>query len=105
MGLSLDTYLDLTPFQFVEAYHSFMERIAKEREWHELKDWQIARWQVWRTLCPPNDKKEYSVMDVLELPGDKDAEDKKKAEAQGEESSRGRFEALKNKFSRSGQSQ
>lgn len=96
MGLSLETYLDLTPFQFSEVYKRFLERIEKEREWQELKDWQIARWQVWRTLCPPNDKKEYSVMDILELPGDKEA--KERAEGKTELSSRERYEALKRKF-------
>jgi hypothetical protein len=101
MGLSLDTYLDLTPFQFSEAYKRFLERVGKEREWQELKDWQIARWQVWRTLCPPNDKKEYSVMDILELPGDREAKDQAKAQENAEhgESSRERFEALKYRFS------
>jgi hypothetical protein len=96
MGLSLETYLDLTPFQFSEVYKRFLERIEKEREWQELKDWQIARWQVWRTLCPPNDKKEYSVLDMLELPGDREAKEKEKEKT--EPSSRDRYEALKQRF-------
>lgn len=84
----------------MQVYKRFVEKIEKEREWQELKDWQIARWQVWRTLCPPNDKKEVSVMDVLELPGDKQAKEKAKAEEKAEqgESSRDRYEALKKRF-------
>jgi len=34
--------------------------------------WETARWQVWRTLCPP-DKKEMSVRDLIEFPWEKEA--------------------------------
>jgi len=31
---------------------------------------EVARWQVWRTLCPPN-KKQISLTDLLEFPEEK----------------------------------
>lgn len=70
MGMSVDTYLSLTPYQFQKAYALFIDKVNKEREQEELTAWQVARWQVWRTLCPPPGK-QLSVIDLIELPGDK----------------------------------
>jgi hypothetical protein len=71
MGMSLDTYLGLTPSQFQRAYELYLEKIKSDREHAENVAWQVARWQVFRTLCPP-DKKKISVFDLIELPGDKE---------------------------------
>jgi hypothetical protein len=70
MGMSYETYLSLTPYQFQKAYINFIDKINKDREQAELTAWQVARWQVWRTLCPPVGK-EISMLDLIELPGDK----------------------------------
>ena len=70
MGMSYESYLQLTPYQFRRAYELFIDKVQKERDQAELNAWQVARWQVWRTLCPPQGK-QISVMDLIELPGDK----------------------------------
>jgi len=70
MGMSLETYLGLTPSQFQRAYELYLEKIKSDREHAENVAWQVARWQVFRTLCPPA-KKQISVFDLIELPGDK----------------------------------
>lgn len=69
MGMSLDSYLGLTPSQFQRAYELYLEKIKSDREHAENVAWQVGRWQVFRTLCPP-DKKRISVFDLIELPGD-----------------------------------
>jgi len=69
MGMSYETFVSLTPYQFQRANQLYIEKIQKEREQADLTAWQVARWQVWRTLCPP-DLKKISVMDLIELPGD-----------------------------------
>ena len=69
MGMSYETFLALTPYQFRRAYELFIEKTYKDRDQAELNAWQVARWQVWRTLCPPEGK-QISVMDLIELPGD-----------------------------------
>jgi len=76
MGMSYESYLSLTPYQFRKAYELFLDKISKEREQSELTAWQVARWQVWRTLCPPEGK-QISVLDLIELPGDKRKEEPK----------------------------
>lgn len=70
MGMQLETLLQLTPYQFSAAYEKFIEQRHTDRESAETTQWRIARWQVWRQLCPPN-KKTLSQTDLLELPGDK----------------------------------
>lgn len=99
MRMPLQDFLELTPGQFSEAYHAFRELREAERWQSELQAWQVARWQVWRTLAPP-DKKEISVMDLIELPGDeqiKAASQERKSVAGP--SSRERFEQLAKKWS------
>ncbi len=70
MGMSLETFLMLTPDQFMLAYEAFRERIRAEAEHSEQLAWNVARWQVWRAMCPPEGKKQLSVFDLLTLPGD-----------------------------------
>lgn len=67
--MNYETYCSLTPTQFQEAYRVFLKKTAKDRDQAELVAWQVARWQVWRSLCPP-DLKKMSVLDLLQLPGD-----------------------------------
>jgi len=99
MGLDLETYLSLTPFEFQEVYKSFTEKTVSDREWEEIKDMRVARWQVFRTLCPPQQKK-VSVYDLVELPGDKEIKERIKAkeQAQTQGSTPERYEELKEKW-------
>jgi hypothetical protein len=69
MGMSMESYLSLTPSQFQRAYELYLEKIKSDRDHAENVAWQVARWQVFRTLCPPQ-KKKISVFDLIELPGD-----------------------------------
>ena len=71
MGLGLDDFLNLTPFEFEAIQSAYFEKIVADREWEENLQWQVARWQVWRNMCPP-DKKQLSVIDLIELPGDEE---------------------------------
>ena len=54
MGLGLEDFLNLTPFEFNEAHTAFMEKLKADREWQYSAMMQTARWQVFRTLCPPD---------------------------------------------------
>jgi hypothetical protein len=90
MGLSYEDYLSLTPYQFAEAYRRFIEKTNKDREQAELTAWQVARWQVWRTLCPPETKGPISVVDLLELTGDKPQKPKQKELTKEEQEERAR---------------
>jgi len=69
MGMSVEDYLALTPSQFAGAYKLFLEKIESDRNHAEMLSWQVARWHVFRSLCPP-DKKKITVFDLLQLPGD-----------------------------------
>ncbi len=99
MGLSLETYLDLTPFEFREAHRRFIERIEKDREASELNEWRRTRWLAWVTGNFDRNKAQ-SEFDILELPHDNElrAALEKKKHGESEASSRERFEALKNKW-------
>jgi hypothetical protein len=88
MGMSLETFLGLTPHQFRIARTRFFERISKERQQAELTAWQVARWQVFRTLCPPTEK-QIRITDLVKLPGDEGFETPKPPESTKE-----RFEKL-----------
>ncbi|PKQ69398.1 hypothetical protein BZG01_00220 [Labilibaculum manganireducens] len=96
MGLSLESFLSLTPFEFQEAYMCFLKRQINDREWEYLKSMRVARWQIWRTLCPPKSK-QISLMDLVELPGDKEALEQLKDTK--EVSTQERFEELNKKWS------
>lgn len=69
MGMSVEDYLALTPSQFAGAYKRFLEKVESDRSHTEMLSWQVARWQVFRTLCPPR-KQKITVFDLLQLPGD-----------------------------------
>jgi hypothetical protein len=92
MGMSLETFLGLTPHQFHAARIKFIERVRKEREQAELTAWQVARWQLFRTLCPPKEK-QIRITDLIKLPGDEGYEKTKTAESTSE-----RFNQLAKKW-------
>ena len=94
MGMSYETYLRLTPLQFQAAYDAFLLKVSADREADELLSYNVARWTVWRTMCPPT-KKRISVMDLISLPGDKEYKKSKKQKP----ASRLRFEKLKKRWS------
>jgi hypothetical protein len=94
MGMSLDSFLMLTPDQFEIAYNNWLELKVSERKASDLQAWQIARWQVWRTLCPP-EKKEISPLDLIMLPGDETVIKEQNKKTQ---STRERFEELGEKW-------
>ena len=91
--MSYETFMQLSPEQFNEAYEAWRILVNAEREHRELTAYRVARWQVWRTLAPP-DKKEISVLDLIELPGDEAG----KQEQKKTESTRQRFDELAEKW-------
>ncbi len=99
MGMGMETFLSLTPGQFADSYNEFREAEKERREADSLVQWQTARWQVWRTLCPPQGKK-LSQFDLLDLPGDNEIKEaaKKKRKRNRPERDPERFRALKNKW-------
>ena len=74
--MSYETYLELTPGQFRGAYKAFIDKVNSDRQHAENTSWQVARWQVWRTMCPPQ-QKQISVFDLIKLPGDEQFKTKK----------------------------
>jgi len=97
MGMSLETYLGLTPSQFQRAYELYLEKIKSDREHSETVAWQVARWQVWRTLCPPK-KKKISVFDLIKLPGDEQFKKAKKKTEGSPVKDEKRFAAIADKW-------
>ena len=95
MGMSLEDYLGLTPYQFGKAYELFIQRIKRDREYTTNEMWQVARWQVFRMLCPPKQKR-ITIFDLIELPGDADL--KKLKEANEPKKDQDRFRKLKDKW-------
>ncbi len=93
MGMSFESFMNLTPGQFQEAYNAFRIKVEAGREASELLSWQVARWQAWRTLCPPKGKS-LSVLDMIELPGDEKLKKAKKAKPSTEQ----RFKQLAAKW-------
>jgi hypothetical protein len=59
LGICLDDFLDISPTEFMAIHDKWLER-EKLREQNE---WVRARWQVFKTLCPP-DKKQINVFDI-----------------------------------------
>lgn len=96
MGMSYESYLSLTPSQFQGAYNRFLKKTTSDREHAENVAWQVARWQVWRTLCPPEQKK-ISVFDLIELSGDAQLIAKQKNQEIQEKDEK-RFKALAEKW-------
>lgn len=81
MGLGLDSFLDLTPFEWMGIKCKYLEQKDKDRQ----MDWEIARWTVFKIACPPQPKTKgqlFSVKDFIVFPWE---EDEKKAEITNEE--------------------
>lgn len=97
MGLSLETYLALTPFEFAAAYQRFIERVEKDRESRELGEWRRTRWLAWSTGNYDRNKVQ-SELDILELPHDAELIAAREAKEKAEASNEPRYEALKNKW-------
>ncbi|RKE02304.1 hypothetical protein [Marinifilum flexuosum] len=95
MGLSLETFLSLTPFEFQECYSAYLKKLNNDREWEYLKSMRVARRQVFRTLCPPPGK-QISEFDLWELPGDNEIKDHQNEKTGG--STKERYEELKEKW-------
>lgn len=82
MGMGLETYLQLTPEETLDAYNAWMKQKNDEFSEKSLLQWRIARWQSWVALYPPKLKRA-SEFDILELRGDdelKEAIKKRKEE-------------------------
>ena len=86
--MSLETFLDLSPIEFSEAYESFldMERLREQNAWNR------ARWSIFKSLCPP-EKKMINIFDIELFEWDKKGEEIKTTP-----STRERFEEMKNKM-------
>lgn len=99
MGLDLESFLSLTPYEFQAVHTAFIKKTQSDRDWEEIKDLRVARWQVLKMLCRPQ-KKEISVYDLIELPGDKEQKERMKAadREQRKKSTPERFAELKNKW-------
>ncbi len=89
MGLSLDTFLGLTPQQFELAYEKFIERIEAD----DIQAERRARLVAFRTVCPPEGKT-LSVYDFWYIKGD----ELMKQAAKPKPSKRNRFEELNKKW-------
>ncbi len=89
MAMRLDDFLDLTPGEFQDAYTSFLE--AEQSKFRT--NWEIARWQVFQTLCPPN-KKQIAITDLAKFPWEKENKNTTKIKPSTPE----RFNKLKEKF-------
>ncbi len=76
MGLGLETFLDLTPFEFEAAHRRYIEKIERDREAELYQKMLVARLQLFRQLCPPVGK-QIRITDLWELPGE--AEERKAA--------------------------
>jgi len=94
MGLSRPDWLALTPKQ----YTIFRDAWYRKSSVKEHETWEVARWQVFRTLCPPK-KQQISIMDLIEFPWEK--EEKKEQERErkkGRANSKERFDNLKERW-------
>ncbi len=49
MGLGLDDFLDLTPFEFIAVKNRYLEQQYEQKK----EQWEMTRWQVFRNICPP----------------------------------------------------
>ena len=88
MGLSRPDWLALTPKQ----YTIFRDAWYRKSSAREHETWEVARWQVFRTLCPPA-KKQISITDLIEFPWEK-----QEAAKPTKESSTERFDNLKERW-------
>ncbi|PTN08039.1 hypothetical protein C8N47_11179 [Mangrovibacterium marinum] len=99
--MSLETFLGLTPDQTISAWHLWKKQKEEDSKRTDLTAWQIARWQSWVNLYPP-EMKEASQFDILKLEGDDELKEylKKKKEQVGNKPERDerRFRALAKKW-------
>jgi hypothetical protein len=86
MGLALEDFLRLTPFEFSATYKHWL----KHNEHQERMEWERARWSVFKAMTPPN-KKQITMLDLIEFPWEKEIVKKT-------QSSKERFEQLKKKW-------
>lgn len=63
LGLSRADWIALTPQQ----YSLFRESHYRRQQRDERERWELARWQVFRTLCPPSGKR-ISLKDIITFP-------------------------------------
>jgi hypothetical protein len=76
--MSRDDFLSLRPDEFEYLYRHYQETDIQRREESYRMQWESARWQVFRTLCPP-DKKQITVYDLIEFPWEKEEIEKQKS--------------------------
>lgn len=88
MGLGLEDFLSLTPFEFAEAWQKWV----KQREHEQQQEWERVRMQVFWTLCPPQEK-QITIYDINRFPWEKDV-----VIPQQPASTEERFNQLKNKW-------
>lgn len=86
LGMSLEDFLDISPFEFSEIHASWLEL----QEHREHNEWDRARWSIFKTLCPP-DKKSITIYDIQDFEWDPQ---QKKAPI----STRERFDELTQKY-------
>lgn len=76
MGLGLDDFLDLTPFEFMEVKQQFNEHQ------NDLfrNEWEKTRWLAFRTAYPPQPKgrKEVRATDFVVFPWEREEFEKSK---------------------------
>lgn len=63
MGLGLGDFLDLTPFEWTSIKRRFLEYQVKARQ----ERWELRRWQIFKTLCPPKGKGGYITLHDIEV--------------------------------------
>ncbi|MGQ1889129.1 hypothetical protein ACT29H_01675 [Thermophagus sp. OGC60D27] len=89
MGLGLDTFLNMTPFEFAEAWQLWV----KNKEHEERLAWERTRMQVFWTICPPQ-KKQITPYDINRFPWEREIKTPHDAPMSTQE----RFEMLKKKW-------
>jgi len=93
MGLSLNDFMDLTPFQFSEIYN----RWRKKKEEEEKESWDRTRYLAFAAVLPHLKREiEHTPQSVFPLPWDKKSPQAPPAPP----STRRRFEELKKKWFR-----
>ena len=88
LGLSRADFMALTPQQ----YGLFRESHYKRGEREERDRWELARWSVFRQLCPPKGKT-VSLKDIITFPWEEAA-----SRAKAREKDEDRFNRLVNRW-------
>jgi hypothetical protein len=97
MGMSIGTFLELTPSQWQAAYDAWLEMRTADAKNDMLRRMHAARWMVSKMLAPPFKPGEsFTIFDLIELDGDKEMlEEIRKKTPQ---STKERFEELKERW-------